>query len=103
MDPPTVFNSSFDVVTSINSNTTLTYEIQTNDTVVSVWWWKDEVLIPFDADTQSLNGMTATLTIRNTKALDSGLYQVLALTGSRYAFTGETGIFDVTGKLVYNV
>ncbi len=96
LPPPTVSNSSTvrQINATMDSTTILQYEIQSNETILSIW--KDLVILTADFP-QQLNGTTAMLTTSSTDT--EGLYQVLVLTGTRYDFSGEIGIYDVlSGK-----
>ncbi len=78
----------------------LQYNITSNDTILSVWWWKDEVLIQSTHSRYlaNIDGAMATLSIQNFVFEDAGLFQVLVVTGSRYMFAGEMGNFEVADE-----
>ena len=84
----------------------LHYNITSNDAIQSVWWWKDEALIPSTHSRYlvSIDGSMATLSIQNFVFEDAGLFQVLVVTGSRYMFAGEMGNFEVYdgGKCMFS-
>ena len=107
LPPPSFSNSTFVLSAFIYGNITLTYNIGTNDSVLSVWWWKNGVLIlPTDQHYEStLVGTVASLFIDDLTIQDSDLYQVLVLTStvSRYDFSGEIGNFDLTVRGMFNI